>query len=235
MFNLKKSTLTVVTATLMAVSAPTALLSNTAHAHDHKNGTDNGPTLTEVYDFTGFDEISITGVYNLDVEVGETYSIVLSGSEKEMNNVKVTRDGDTLELGRKKKDKKIKGKSNNGVSAIITLPALNALEIIGVGSGEINGVDSENFNLDISGVGELSISGKCGALEANIAGVGEINTKKLKCKTADISLAGVGEMTAYASETVDVSAAGIGGVKVYGGPKNVSKSKGFLSSVKIYD
>ena len=235
MLNFKKTTLTALSAAVLGLASVSTFYGQPAYAHGDEDSHDTSHYVTETFDFTDFDKISITGVYELDVNVGAPFSIVLSGEASEMENIVVTRDGGTLELGQKKKHKTYDRKNHKGIQAKISLPSLNALQIAGVGTGEINGVESDTFDLDIGGVGELKITGTCGDLNADVAGVGEINTRGLKCKTADVSLAGVGEMSAYASETVDVSAAGVGSVDIYGGPKNVSKSKGFLSKVKIHD
>lgn len=235
MLNFKKITYTALSAAVLGLASFTTLSVQSAYAHGDEESQDKTDYVSETFDFADFDKISITGVYELDVEVGQPFSIVLSGRASEMKHIVVKRDGDTLELGQKKKNKTYDRKNHKGIQAKISLPSLNALQIAGVGTGEIKGVESERFDLEIGGVGELKITGTCGTLEADVAGVGEINTKGLKCKTADVSLAGVGEMSAYASETVDVSAAGVGSVDIYGGPKNVSRSKGFLSKVKIHD
>ena len=71
-------------------------------------------------------------------------------------------------------------------------------------------------------------------LEANIRGVGEIDARGLECENAEVDLKGVGEVSVFASESVDVGAKGVGSVDVYGKPKDVRKSKGFLSGVTIH-
>jgi len=86
----------------------------------------------------------------------------------------------------------------------------------------------------VSGVGELTIEGRCGALDTSMRGVGSIDARGLECEDADVSLKGVGEVTLFASESVEVSAKGIGSVDVYGKPKSVEKSKGFLSGVTVH-
>lgn len=235
MLNFKTITYTALSAVVLGFASFTTLSVHPAYAHGDEASHDKRDNVTETFDFADFDKISITGVYELDVEVGQPFSVVLSGRASEMKDIVVKRDGDMLELGQKKKNKTYDRKNRKGIQAKISLPSLNALQIAGVGTGEIKGVESDIFELEIGGVGELKITGTCGTLDADVAGVGEITMKGLKCKTADISLAGVGEMSAYASETVDVSAAGVGSVDIYGGPKNVSRSKGFLSKVKIHD
>lgn len=198
------------------------------------DGTEDKDRLSKSYDLSGFDAIEIGGVYNLDVTVGEAFRVDISGTPEDMDKIDVYVDGGALVLSQERR-KGVKWNMNRGkeITAHISMPSLNALSIGGVGVGEIKGVESQTFDMSIGGVGEFVISGNCGTLEANVGGVGNMDLRDLKCKQADVSLAGVGEMSIYASERVKVSAAGLGSVDVYGNPKEVEKSKTFLSNVKI--
>lgn len=134
---------------------------------------------------------------------------------------------------KKQKGKYKKHNHSDGITATITLPSLQALRVSGVASGDIEGVDSEEFDLRVSGVAEVDISGTCGMLDAKVSGVGELDAKDLKCRDADVVLSGVGEMSVYASESIDVTASGVGSVNVYGNPKKVDKTKSFFTDISI--
>ncbi|NNE56988.1 MAG: hypothetical protein HKN36_02670 [Hellea sp.] len=205
---------------LLAVSTIMIGAATLAQAHD--DDKDRGPTTTQNFDLTGFDAIDISGVYDAEILVGNDYSIRLEGSEKDMEHARVELDGKTLELG------KVNGKSrwNNGhtIEAYITLPKLAALDVSGVTDALVTGVDSENFELDVSGVADVIIDGSCGALEADISGVSDIEAADFKCKSADVDMSGVGDITVFASESIDADVSGVGDVVVYGSPKNIEKS-----------
>lgn len=210
-----------------ALIAGLAAIPITAMAH----GDSDDDHIDKTFDFEDFDVISVSGVYDLDVRVGEDYSIEVSGHEREMEALDIYLDGDELVLGRKKG--KSKYRNNKGIIANITLPDLSGISISGVGEGDVTGIDAEEFSLKISGVGELNMSGTCGSLEAKISGVGEINAKELECEDAYARLSGVGELDLYASESVDIKTSGVGEANVWGKPSKVKKSKGFMSSVTI--
>ncbi len=201
-----------------------------AHAHPADEDRDETP-ITKTYDFEDFDSVSVSGVYDMEIVVGKSYSIELSGPAYEMNRIEVENRDGTLRLGSKKK-KRLKG-HRDGIEARITMPALTDLHVSGVASGDITGVDSEAFELHVSGVAEVDIDGRCGRLEAHVSGVGELDAEKLKCEEADVHLSGVGEMSVYASEYADISASGVGEVDVYGDPKKVDKSKSLFTSINI--
>ena len=216
---------------LGAASAMALLLSTqTAAAHDDKAKVE----VEESYDLSGFDHITVEGVYHLDVEVGDSFSVETSGSKKDMAKIKVYVEDGALVLGLKdNKDRKLKGNNNRGVNAVVTLPALNGMEIAGVVTGKVSNIDSKRFEVNFAGVGELSLSGVCVEMELSMAGVGELDASDLKCEDVDADLAGVGEASIYASERVDANAAGIGEITVYGKPDVVEKSSAFMSKVKI--
>lgn len=221
---------TTATATL-ALTAMAGLYGINAAAHDHK---DNSESVSQTFDLQGFDEILVGGVFEVDVKVGPGHSVSMKGDPRMMERVEASVENGKLHLGLKKSRKKKKKHGHtDGIEVTVTLPALNALSISGVASGEIDGVDAGNFQLRVSGVAEVDIDGSCDTLDAKVSGVGELDAKDFKCKNADIKLSGVGEMSVYASESVDVSASGVGSVDVYGKPEKIEKSKSMFTEINI--
>jgi len=218
------------TLAILAV-AGTALMTTPAFSHEKHDRSDD---VKETHQVTNFDKIEIVGVYELDVEVGPDFSVRTSGAAKEVEDLKVFVRGDTLVLdNNKKKTRKIKNK--HAILATITLPSLEGVEIVGVGTGEMKGINSETFDLEVSGVGEIDFAGVCGSLRAEVSGVGSFSTEDLKCEDVKAEISGVGEFTVYASESADVSAMGIGQVEVVGNPKSLKKDSSFLSKIRVRD
>ena len=219
------------TAALLATTLLAVPMTVSAHP-DHEDDKRDTTKVTEVYNFKDFDSISVSGVYEVDVEVGKDYSITLTGPAYEMENVEVENRDGKLRLGSKKKKWKNRG-HRDGIEATITLPALTDVHVSGVASGDITGVDADRFELHVSGVAEVDIDGRCDKLEAHVSGVGELDARELKCGDADVHLSGVGEVSVYASEYADVSASGVGEVDVYGDPKKVDKNKSLFTQINI--
>ncbi|MEP3654716.1 MAG: head GIN domain-containing protein [Litorimonas sp.] len=213
---------------LGAASAMALLLSaQTATAHD----VDKSDWETQTYDFTGFDDIRLQGVYDLEIKVGPDYSITVSGPPERMEEADIRVFGDQLILSQEKDRRRFK--KNEGLHAVVTLPALVNIDLQGVGSITATGVDSEDFDIDVEGVGSVEISGKCGRLNASLEGVGSLDASGLKCKDVDVSVEGMGSAEVYASSAVDADIEGMGSIKVDGNPKDVKKSKSFMSSIEI--
>lgn len=219
------------TKTILAAFAVTAMIAAplTAAAHGKKNKDH----IDETHNVSGFDKIEVGGVYELDVQVGGEFSVETSGHENEVEDMKVEVDGDTLKVGHKNKKLFRNHGNKNGVIIKITMPSITGIAIGGVGEGSISGIDADQLDVEIGGVGGLEFSGKCKTLNIEVGGVGELDARDLKCESADVQLAGVGEIDIYASHSVDIQTAGVGEVNVYGNPEHVEKNKSFLSEVNI--
>ena len=226
------------TSKIFKVAGATAIIlasTNMAMAHE----VDDKNRVEQTHDIKDFTKIRITGVYELDVQVGEDFSVFTSGKHKDVEGMEVYLKGSTLVLAQDEDAKKSinfngrKNRNNSGIRAVITMPALDGLDITGIGSGDVKGINSKRFEIESAGISDMELSGTCGKLDVDMAGIGEIRAEDLKCEDVDVDLAGMGEISVYASESVSADAAGMGSIEVYGNPKDVEKSKTFMASVKI--
>lgn len=189
--------------------------------------------ITRTVDVSGFDRIDVAGVYEIDVTVGGDYSVKISGAPSEMERLDVSVENGKLVLDQDRSKKNKRRWRDMGLTAVITLPALRSVDIAGVADAAVRGVDSEAFDVDLSGVGDLDVAGRCGRLNADVSGVGDLDASELECRTVDVDVSGVGEASVYASEEVDAAVNGIGSISIYGSPQNVNKSTTFLSSISV--
>ncbi len=189
-------------------------------------------TLSQTFDLRDFSAIEISGAYELDVAVGEAYSVVLSGPADEMARVEARVSNGALKLGSRKR---ALGEKRHGdhesVRAVVTMPSLDRLAVSGVVEADISGVRAGAFRVNLSGVGEVTIAGACGSLDARVSGVGELNARALECDNADVALSGMGEASVYAREAATAEVSGMGEINIYGSPKTVDKRGGFLAEI----
>ncbi len=222
-------------ASAIAVLTLGLMTSSVATAHPDEDDKDKGPRVEKSFDFTDFNEIEVIGVYNMDVQVGGDFSIETSGRQKDMDRMDVYVKNGVLVLATDDEKKTWRGKKNNqGIDITITMPALNGLEITGIGNGEVNGIDSDEFEIEVAGIGAMELNGRCGKLDADYAGMGELDARGLKCEHVTVDMSGMGSASVYASESVDADMSGMGSIDVYGDPKKVKKDKSFMSSVTIH-
>lgn len=213
---------------ILSACAMALLAAGAALAHDEE-------TVTQKLELTGFNAITIAGVYELDVRVGSDFSVELSGPAYEMDRVDASVKNGALVLDQRKRMKgEKKHHHRDGVEAVITMPSLTAVKISGVVDGHISDVDADNFTVKISGVGDLVIDGECGALDANLSGVGDLDARNLECSAADVKVSGVGSAVVFASDEVDAKVSGMGDIDVYGSPEKVRKNKSMFADISVH-
>ncbi len=194
---------------------------------------DKSEDVTQTLDLTGFDQIEIAGVFEVNVTVGGDFSVTVSGAPSEMERLEASVQNGELILDREDHTFGKRNWRDLGLTAEITLPALTAIDIAGVADGSVTGVDADNFEVDLSGVGDLTIAGTCGRLDADVSGVGDFNGQGLECRDVEIDVSGIGDASVFASESVDASVSGIGSIDIYGSPQQVKKSNSFIASINV--
>jgi len=209
---------------LAAAIAATALkvaLGDLTDVGDRDRGSDETRTV-EVADF---DRIDIAGVVELDATVGGDYALTLSGRPDDLERARAEVVDGVLVLDTAHGEGRVGRKIvRHGVTAKLSVPALVGIEAAGVVDGSVTGIAGGAFAVDISGVGDLKLSGTCDALTAEVSGVGDLEAKDLQCRSVDVEVSGVGGASVYASESARAEIAGIGKIDIYGSPASVSKS-----------
>ena len=193
---------------------------------------DRSNDITQQYDFVDFDRIDIGGVFEVDVAVGGDFSVKISGSPEAMERVEAAVEDGELVLGEAKRSGKRHWRVH-GLTAVISMPALTAIDVAGVVDGDVTGISADQFDADLSGVGDLDLAGTCGSLTVHVSGVGDLDAESLECENVDVSVSGVGDASVYASQSVDASVSGIGSISIYGSPTDVDKDGSFLSSIDV--
>jgi hypothetical protein len=198
---------------------------------DHDDHDDGSPEAMRTLDLRDFDRIDVRGVFDLDVEVGPDFAIELSGKTAALDRVEARVEDGELILDQR--DRKRDEKRGRGVTARISLPALNAIDASGVVDGDVRGVSASAFRLEISGVGDMEVAGTCETLEAEVSGVGDLDAEALECKSVEVTVSGVGDATVYASEAVKATVSGMGEISVKGSPEKVEKNGGMFADIKV--
>jgi len=190
-----------------------------------------GDKSEKTFDYRDFERIKVSGVYELNIRNGADYSIRLSGKELALDRASIRVENKTLYLGHQKK---IGYRGKKSISANINLPSLHEIHVSGVVDGIVHDIDVDNFRVEVSGVGDLKLTGRCNALRADLSGVGDLNAKNLICRAVDVAVTGVGDATVYASDSLKAHVSGIGDLTCYGSPKNVRKNRNFFSSIRVH-
>jgi hypothetical protein len=186
---------------------------------------DKSKDETRAVEVADFDRIEAAGVFEVDVTVGGDYALTLSGKPEALEKTTAEVVDGELVLDNAKPKGDRKSWRGDGVSVVISMPALSSFDAAGVVDADIKGLAADGLNIDLSGVGDVELSGTCNALDADVSGVGKIDAEKLQCRTVKVDVSGVGSASVFASESVDAEIAGIGSIDIYGSPASVSKEK----------
>lgn len=175
----------------------------------------------------GFEKIELAGADDVDVRVGPAFSVRAEGPAEALDRLRIDKDGDTLEIGRKR------GTSGPGtVRVLVTLPRLVGTSLAGSGTMTVDRVAGGNLDaeiagsgrlrfaqlavdaldVDIAGSGNLSAAGSARRIDADIAGSGNIEAAGLTAAEADVTIAGSGNVRATVNGRAKVEIMGSGDV-----------------------
>lgn len=175
-------------------------------------GTSSGDTITDLRDFN---QIEISGKFDVRILQGDNYSIELNGPEEEKALYRVERQGETLIIDFERnrsynwEDWEVKGLSLNEMEIVITLPNLEGIEALGLGTiriedfsgqdleiearGPINikgDVHVEDLNIKLTGKSEADLSGNAQNLNAHLEFASRLRAYDLKTQDAFVEVNG---------------------------------------------
>ena len=183
---------------------------------------------TRTYAAADFTAVELRGADNVDIRVGPGFSVRADGDSALLDHLKVSRDGNTLRVGRT---------SNwtwhgDRARISITMPRLTDASIAGSGDVTVDRVQGPAFKvssagsggltvgaaqldqaeLSLAGSGRVRIGGTAQRLTVNVAGSGAVDAGELHAGQADVSVAGSGSVRAAVDGPAKVSMMGSGNV-----------------------
>ena len=187
----------------------------------------SGNTATEKRDVSGFKGIHAGGAMQLEITVGKEFSVELEGDDNILPTIKTeVRDG---KLYFERKEGRIW--SRGRVTARITMPELDDLDVSGASTAMASNVKTENLKLETSGASRIEISGEARSIEVEVSGASKLDADNLKTERAKIEASGASKASIFASEAIDVNASGASKIMYSGNPKSVSKDASGASSI----
>ena len=218
-------------------------------AQGNDNGLANGKAITTQMAATGsFSKVNTVGPDDVNFVTGDSFSIKAEGDAEAIKLLRYTVKDRTIIIGRSKKG--WWSSDGGSVTVTITAPLLTEaalagsgnfkadtmsgdalmLAIAGSGDATISNVSGQKLDGKIAGSGSATLFGTIGDADFAVLGSGNINAAKLIAATANVSIAGSGDVRVNASKTVDANIAGSGDVTVTGGAKC---SKSVVGSGKV--
>jgi hypothetical protein len=194
-------------------------------------------------DVAEFNKITFaTGGY-LEIIQGEKQSVVVQGSQSDMDHIITVVDNDRLRIYTKNyieqigdlkvyiivknlSDITVAGSGDVVMNSLLRAESLN-LEISGSGNIRVYDLTATKVELQIAGSGNINVKGTATErVDVNVTGSGDVKASELRTNHADINITGSGSVEINANETIEGNIIGSGNLYYKGEPKVNTRNTG---------
>ena len=205
--------------------------------------------VTRSYDLGGFDAVSVVGPHRVVISVGSGYSIRAEGPQRTLADTEVEVEDGRLKIQPVDADRwdrrdRESWRDYEPATFHITLPALEAVSLVGGADMRIDRVEGGAFSasvadsgdldvaslrvddarFSIAGSGDLVARGSATSQRVSIAGSGNLRTREVRSNEASVSIAGSGNAELTVENDARISIVGGGDVVILG-PARCSVSR----------
>jgi hypothetical protein len=195
----------------------------------------SGNPETRTFDYTDFTRIEAQGGFHVEITGSSSYSIEVTTDDNIWKYLDVSKNGDTLVIGFEW------NRSYNSVikEAVITMPAIEGIQLSGGSQGEIDGFSSSgdfsaklsggsrldgaitagDTDLSLSGGSRITLSGSGRNLVIDSSGGSRVNLEDFPVNDADINISGGGFADVYMDGILNANLSGGSRITYSGNPK----------------
>lgn len=180
----------------------------------------------KTYDFTEFDKVQIQNINgDIEIEIGKSYSITVSGNEHAQKQVHITKSEGKLLVSLV--DKFLNDWKNREVVKVkIVMPEISNLFNYSNADVSIQKFAGRYFGIENKGNGNVLVSGSVVEhIELNNNGNGNLETRNIISKGVNISKAGNGDVSVRTDTNFYVEMNGNGDIVNYGNGKAIIKKQ----------
>lgn len=194
---------------------------------------------------TDFDELEISGLFDIRVKQGNNYAVELTGPDKEKAKYRIVRLGSTLVI-EYDDEKRFNWRSNplkvEQVRINITMPEVEKIDLKGAGKASFTGFTEDDLKIKIlgainvtaninardlavylSGASELTLNGEGQKMDANILGASKLEGYGYAVKDALIEVNGASKANVFVTGRLEVDEGLASKVSYKGSPTEVIK------------
>lgn len=195
----------------------------------------SGKLATQEFKLNGFTAVDVSSSFEVDIVRAAAFKVEVTADDNALEHVQVKLDGTTLKIGLEQ------GKSYNNCTfkAVVTMPALEAVQLTGACQGTIQGFKSNKpFKVAVQGASGLKGEMEAAELDADASGASTVKLKGTAKKAilkatgastlslgsfaldhADVALTGASGATVEVKEALDYRLNGASSLKYKGNPK----------------
>ncbi len=163
-----------------------------------------------------FNKLDAGGAFTIKVNVGKAPSLRISAEGNLLQFIRTSVKGNTLHI-----DTRRNISPRKEIMIEISTPNLKSVDVSGANNIIVDGIFGDNFSVELSGAGNIELSGEVGKFDADLSGAGNIEAKDLISEEVKISVSGAASADVYAKEYLDASVSGVGSIDYYGNPKKI--------------
>jgi hypothetical protein len=174
-----------------------------------------------------FHRIQAGGAAQLVVTVEDKVGVEIEIDDNLLDIVVVETRGDTLVIRTNQSYN-----SRHGLKVRLSTPDLMGLDLSGAARAEVEGVNAQDFALELSGASSATVSGTVKTFKSAASGASKIHCFELATQKASLSLSGASSAELDVSESLNVNASGASKVKYKGNPDHVERKISGASTVQ---
>ena len=178
----------------------------------------SGKSTTQIRQVADFHAITVTGSFDVAVEVGPATHVEVVADDNLQPMIKtVVTDGGLVIY--------TKGsfQTKTPIRVTVTTPSLDELTATGSGDVSVRGVRTA-FAVSETGSGDITLAGAVPSLDAVLSGSGAIRASGTEAERVAAVLTGSGDIEVRATHAIDARVTGSGDITIDGRPPNVTKS-----------
>ena len=184
----------------------------------------SGKATTDDRETGEFSNISLSGNLELEFVTADKTSVSLHGDDNLVALVKTEVKDGQLRIW---SDENLK----ESVLAVVTAPALIALDCSGATKANIAGVSTDSFELDVSGASKITLAGTVKAFDADLSGAIQLDAEQLKTEKTKLSIRGAMKANVFVTRELTARVSGAGKVTYAGNPARMTSDVGGSGSV----
>ncbi|MBN1300312.1 MAG: DUF2807 domain-containing protein [Melioribacteraceae bacterium] len=209
---------------LIAILSAFAIIITGCYHWDGIRGS--GDMADEYRDIESFDEIEISGAFYLNVLVGESPSLKITGDDNLLKFVRTRVRGNRLIIDTRKNIN-----TRKEMKIFVTTDYLERIDASGANNIKVRGIDSESFVINLSGACKAELDGVTDRLSAELSGATKLFAYDLRGEKVKIGCSGASKAEIFAREYLDAEASGVAKIRFYGDPEDIRTDVSGIASI----
>ena len=174
----------------------------------------SGTAKTETREVGKFSAIEASGAITLEVTVGRSPSVQVSGDDNIVPLITTEVQGERLVVKSTKSYN-----SKQPLKVTVSTPVITLVKLSGASRLDLTGMSGDSLQVQLSGASRVKMAGKVGKLEITAKGACQVQATELHAGTVMVDISGAGRADVSAVEKLMVKISGASKVRYKGTPQ----------------